>query len=95
MYVDEIISIASTQPLAKEATNQAENNIGFLGLQDATRKRRPIYQTPGEWTELITLSLEGVGLFVAVSNKKWNKAKYMIANFYCCFILLQTGLNFS
>ena len=72
-YVDELISIAATQSLAKEATHQVETTMGYLDLQDDTRKRRPIYQTPGGWTGSITISLEGVGLFVTVSEKKWNK----------------------
>ena len=55
--------------------------MGYLGLQDAPRKRRPISKTPGEWTGLITLSIEALGLFVTVSEKKWNKAKEMIIFF--------------
>ena len=49
--------------------------MGYLGLQNATRKRRPISQTPGEWTGSIIISIEGMGLFVKDSEKKWNKAK--------------------
>ena len=59
--------------------------MGYLGLQDATSKWRPISQTPGKCTGSITLSLEGVGLFVAVSETKWNKAKEMIAGFLSQF----------
>ena len=49
--------------------------MGYLGLQNATRKRRPDAQVPGEWTGAITLALEGIGLFVTVSQSKWDKAK--------------------
>ena len=55
--------------------------MGYLGLKDATRKQRPISQTPGEWTGSITISLEGVVLFIMVSEKKRNKEKQMIAEF--------------
>ena len=57
MYVDDIKYIAATESLAKEANHQVETTVGYLGLHDATRNRRPIYQTPGEWTGSITLSL--------------------------------------
>ena len=66
----------------------------YLGLQDAKKKWRPISQKPVEWTGSTTLPLEGVGLFVMVSEKKWNKAKEMIPNFCRSLILLHPGLNF-
>ena len=72
---DDLQSIAATQSLANEATHQVETIMGYLGLQDTTRKLRPIYQTPGEWTGSITILLEGVGLFITISEKKWNKEK--------------------
>ena len=54
--------------------------MGYLGLQYATRKRRPNSQTPGEWTVSITLSLEKVGLCVTVSENKLGIAKEIICN---------------
>ena len=68
--------------------------MGYLVLKHATKKRRPISQTPGELNVSITTSLEGVGLFVSVSEKKWNKAKYIITKFYRILILLHPGLTF-
>ena len=67
--------------MTKKSTHQVDTTMGYLGLQDAPRKRRPISKTPGEWTGLITLSIEALGLFVTVSEKKWNKAKEMIIFF--------------
>ena len=59
--------------------------MGYLRLKNATRKRRTISQTLGKWIGSITLSLEGVGLFVIVSEKNWDKEKEMIANFLSQF----------
>ena len=59
--------------------------MGYIGLQDSINKRRPFYQTPGEWTGYINLSLEGVGIFVTVSYNKCNKTKEMIAIFLSQF----------
>ena len=84
-YFDNLQSIVATQSLAKEATHQVYTPMVYLGLQDATSKRRPISQTTGEWTGYITLSLEAVGLFIMVSEKKWNKAKEMIAKIFITF----------
>ena len=46
-YVDDLRSIVATQSLAKEATHQVDTTMVYLVLQDATKKRRPISQTPG------------------------------------------------
>ena len=59
--------------------------MGYIGLQDATRKRRHTSQTLGEWNGSINLSLEGVGLFFTVSENNWNKSKEMIDNFLSQF----------
>ena len=72
--------IGPTRELCHEATHWVETFMSYLGLQDAARKRRPNSQTPGEWTGSITLALEGVGLFITVSQKKWDKAKSLISD---------------
>ena len=84
-YVDDLRSISATQSLTKEATHQVYTTMGYIVMQDATRKRRPISQTMGECTGSVTLSLEGVCLFVTVSEKKWNKAKDIITIFLSQF----------
>ena len=52
--------------------------MSYLGIQDATRKRRPITQTPGEWTGSIVLSVEGVGVFVTISQQKWDRTRAIL-----------------
>ena len=59
--------------------------MDYLGLKDTKRKWRPISQTLGDWAGSITISLEGVGLFVTASEKKWNKSKYIIGEFLSYF----------
>ena len=59
--------------------------MGYLGSQDATRKRRPKSQTTGEWTGYITLFLENFGLCVTVSEKKWGRDKEIIVNMLAKF----------
>ena len=78
-YIDALRYIAATQSLDKEATHQVDTNMGYLGLNYDTRKQCSIYQTPWGCNGYITISLEGVVLFVTVLEKKWNKAKYIIA----------------
>mmetsp|Transcript_20683 Transcript_20683/g.30301 ORF Transcript_20683/g.30301 Transcript_20683/m.30301 type:complete len:1268 (-) Transcript_20683:9637-13440(-) len=84
-YVDDSRTVGPTQHELHRTTHQVETRMSYLGLQDATRKRRPESQRPGEWTGSITVASPGVGLFVTVSTKKWTKAKghlsWMLSHF--------------
>ena len=77
-FVDDLRSTGPTRELTKAATHQVETRMSYLGLQDATRKRRPITQQPGEWTGSVSLTVPGVGVFVTVSQSKWDKAKGLL-----------------
>ena len=52
--------------------------MGYLGLKDATVKRRPITQSPGEWNGAIIRDIEGVDFFVTVSQKMWDRLKVIL-----------------
>ncbi len=84
-FVDDLRSIGPTKALCRAVTHRVETMMGYLVLQDATRKRRPDSQTPGEWTGSIVRAIEGVGLFVTVSPAKWAKAKGIIDSLINCF----------
>ena len=77
-FCDDFRVIGLTKELTKAATHRLETTMSYLGIQDATRKRRAITQTPGEWTGSIVLSVKDVGVFVTVSKKKWNRARTII-----------------
>ena len=77
-FCDDFRLIGPTREITKAATHRLETTMSYLGIQDATRKRRAITQTPGEWTGSIVLSVKGVGVFVTVSKKKWDRARNII-----------------
>ena len=79
-FVDDSWSVAAPQKLARYPNHRIETVMCYLGLHDATKKRRSNYKKPGEWTGSITLDLENVGLYVAISEKKWGRAKETICN---------------
>ena len=79
-FVDDLRSVVATQKLSRDATRRIETVMGYLGLQDATRKRHPKSQTPGEWTGSITLLPENAGLCVTLSERKWGRAKEIICD---------------
>ena len=79
-FVDDLRTIGATLALVQQATHRVETLMGYLGLQDATRKRRPNSRNPGEWTGSKSVSIPVTGLFVTVSQKKWDKAQCIIAD---------------
>ena len=66
------------ESLAKQATHELETTMSYLGVQDATRKRRKVTQRPGEWTGSIILTVKDLGLFVTVTQHKWDRARNII-----------------
>ena len=54
--------------------------MGYLGLQNANRTRRPKSKTPGGWTGSITLLLQNVSLFLTVSERNWGRAEEIICD---------------
>ncbi len=79
-FVDDLRGIGPTKELLQRATHKVESTMGYLGLQDATRKRRPNSQQPGEWTGSISVALPDTGLFVTVSQKKWDRSRQIISD---------------
>jgi hypothetical protein len=64
---------------AKQAVRRVASICNYLGVQDAARKRRETSQTPGAWAGSV-ISTDGRGVYVTVSQEKWDKAKAMIAS---------------
>ena len=81
-FCDDFRIVGPNESLTKAATHRLETTMSYLGIQDATRKRRRITQTPGEWTGSIVVSVEDVGVFVTVSRKKWERAKTIINKWF-------------
>jgi hypothetical protein len=77
-FVDDLRTIGATWSLVQRVTHRVETMMGYLGLQDATRKRRPNSRNPGEWTGSKSICIPGTGLFVTVSQKKWDKAQTIL-----------------
>ena len=77
-FCDDFRIIGPGAESTRAATHQLETTMSYLGIQDATRKRRKITQTPGEWTGSVVLSVEEVGVFVTVSKKKWKRAQDIV-----------------
>ena len=91
-FCDDFRIIGPTFKATREATHQLETTMAYLGVQDATRKRRQITQTPGEWTGSIVLSVQDIGVFVTVSKKKWMRAQEIVTRWFEQFTLASEDL---
>ncbi len=77
IFVDDVRTIGSSYAEGRKASRVVARLAGYLGLQDAPRKRRDPSQTPGPWAGAI-LNAEGDNVYVSISQERWNKAKNMI-----------------
>ena len=78
VFCDDFRVIGPNEELTKRATHRLETTMSYLGIQDATRKRRKVTKRPGEWTGSILLTVDEVRLFVTVSPQKWDRARQLI-----------------
>jgi hypothetical protein len=77
-YVDDNRTTGNSEKEAWQAACKVASVCSYLGIQDASRKRRKASRTPGAWAGAIVSSDES-GVYVTVSQEKWVKAKGMIA----------------
>jgi hypothetical protein len=77
-YMDDNRTTGNTQKEAWQAARRVASVCRHLGIQDASRKRRKASQTPGAWAGAIVL-MDDEGVYVTVSQEKWEKVQQMIA----------------
>ncbi len=76
-FVDDLRPTGSSKEQGWQAGRRAASVLGYLGIQDASRKRRDSSQTPGAWAvAVVRTGAEGV--FVLASEEKWLKAKVLL-----------------
>ena len=59
--------------------------MGYLGLQDKTRKRRHNHQTSEECIGYTTLSPENIHLFLTATDRKWGRDRNIICDLFAKF----------
>jgi hypothetical protein len=77
-YVDDNRTVGNSELEAWQAARRVASVCSYLGIQDASRKRRKASQTPGAWAGAMA-STDEDNIFVTVSQEKWDKSKEMIA----------------
>jgi hypothetical protein len=77
IFVDDLRVTGPTKNEAWQASQRAAALLNHLGIQDAPRKRRDGSQAPGAWSGCV-LRTDQPGVFVYVSQEKWDKTKRLL-----------------
>ena len=78
-YVDDLRPTGESKVECTLATRAVSAGLGYLGIQDASRKRVGPSQNSGAWTGAIVVANETDGVGVKVTMEKWNKTKLLLA----------------
>ena len=77
-YIDDVRPCGASEEECWQAARRVASICSYLGIQDASRKRRPPSQAPGAWAgSVVAVTPEGPG--VSVSQEKWDKTRRYIA----------------
>ncbi len=78
-YVDDVHTQNHSEASCRATSRRVmAAGVGYLGQQDAPRKRRPPSRRPGAWSGAMCFSVENEGLYVTCSQEKWNKGKALV-----------------
>ena len=73
-YIDDLRTCAKDETTAWEASSRIAKTLGWLGLQDAARKRRAPSQSPGAWSGATVITKED-NVFQSVTPERWLKTQ--------------------
>lgn len=82
-YVDDLRTGSSQgRRECEKVTHVAGSKLNYLGEQDASRKRGEASQEPGAWAGSVIVSKKKEGVFVTVSQEKWDKVKDVLDKYH-------------
>jgi hypothetical protein len=76
-FVDDVRQTGPSKKECWQAARRVGSMLNYLGIQDASRKRRDSSQDPGAWSGSV-VKTDGEGVYVLASEDKWMKAKGML-----------------
>jgi hypothetical protein len=77
VFVDDLRGSGPTVELTWALSRTVASRIQYLGIQEASRKRRPPTRSPGAWAGVV-FRTSASNVHVMVSQDKWDKAKRLI-----------------
>ncbi len=76
-YVDDLRPVGYSEEHCFLVGHQTASRLGYLGIQNASRKTRPPSQRPGAWAGIVA-QVSADRITVSTSQEKWEKAQTML-----------------
>jgi hypothetical protein len=76
-YCDDLRILGASWYRAVAAAHRCGSMVNFMGIQDASRKRRFPDRAPGAWAGTVALTTAD-GVFASVTQERWDKAKSIL-----------------
>ena len=77
-YVDDLRATGPTEEDCWQVTRVIGSKSTYSGIQDASRKRRKVSQTPGAWAGAVVRT-DDERVAVTISQERWDKTKGILA----------------
>lgn len=84
-YVDDLRTGAQSKRLCDQVTHVVASKVNYLGQQDAPRKRGESSQAPGAWAGSVIEARKDEGLYVSVSQQKWERVQEILRQLLSAF----------
>jgi hypothetical protein len=81
VFIDDLRGTVSTGELEWKLSRTVVSRIQYLGIQEASHRRRPPTCTPRAWAGGV-VSTSSTNIRCSVSQEKWDKAKRLIKAFW-------------
>ena len=91
IYVDDLRVTSPEAPECWKAARQVASRLGYLGIQDASRKRQGASQTPEPWAGSVVYT-DSEAVYVLVSDEKWRKTKDILARIWSEMLMSTDGM---
>jgi hypothetical protein len=76
--------VGSSEAHCFQVAHQTASRLGYLGIQNASRKTRPPSQHPGAWAGIL-VHVESDGIYLTTAQDKWDKGRAYIRDLQAAF----------
>jgi len=77
VYVDDLHPVGSSAEHCFQVAHQTASRLGYMGIQNASRKMHPPSQHPGAWAGVL-VHVKSDGIYITTSQDKWDKGRAYI-----------------
>jgi hypothetical protein len=90
VFVDDLRATGPTVELTWALSHTVSARIQYLGIQEASRKRRPPTRSPGAWAGG-AFHTSSTNVHMSISQEKWDKGKLLVGSLWD--VIASTGAD--